>query len=104
MLTRLFDLGLVNPMRFSDGAIQAIIVIAGCFRGFFVHANVRWRLGPFEWLLATAGFHHRRHTMGLQRNCNLRLIFPWLDCIFGSHDLPNVWPPQYGIPEPTAGR
>ncbi len=102
MLTPLFALGLVNPMRFSDGLIPVMILIAGSLWGFFVHANVRWRLGPFEWLLATPGFHHWHHTMGLQRNCNYASIFPWLDRIFGSHYLPNVWPPQYGIPELTA--
>jgi len=102
MLTPLFALGLVSPMRFSDGWIPALILIVGSFWGFFVHANVRWRLGPFEWLLATPGFHHWHHTMGLQRNCNYASMFPWLDRIFGSHYLPNSWPAQYGIPEPMA--
>jgi sterol desaturase/sphingolipid hydroxylase (fatty acid hydroxylase superfamily) len=100
MLTPLFALGLVSPMRVSDGAIPAIILILGGFWGFFVHANVRWRLGPFEWLLATPGFHHWHHSMGLQRNCNYASMFPWLDRLFGSLYLPNFWPPQYGIPEP----
>ncbi len=102
MLTPLFALGLVNPMRLSDGWIPGLVLIVGSFWGFFVHANVRWRLGPFEWLLATPGFHHWHHSMGLQRNCNYASVFPWLDQIFGSHYLPNFWPPQYGIPEPTA--
>ena len=102
MLTPLFALGLVNPMRLSDGAIPALILVVGSFWGYFVHSNVRWRLGPFEWLLATPGFHHWHHTMGLQRNCNYASIFPWLDRIFGSHYLPKFWPAQYGIPEPMA--
>jgi sterol desaturase/sphingolipid hydroxylase (fatty acid hydroxylase superfamily) len=102
MLTPLFALGLVSPMRIGDGIIPAIVLIAGSLWGFFVHANVRWRFGPFEWLLATPGFHHWHHTMGLQRNCNYASIFPWLDRIFGSHYLPNFWPPKYGIPERAA--
>jgi len=102
LLTPLFALGLVNPMRFSDGVIPALVLVLGSFWGFFVHANVRWRLGPFEWLLATPGFHHWHHTMGMQRNCNYASMFPWLDRIFGSHYLPNSWPPQYGVPEPMA--
>ncbi len=102
MLTPLFALGLVNPMRFSDGAIPVVILLAGSLWGFFVHANLRWRLGPFEWLLATPGFHHWHHTQGLQRNCNYASIFPWLDRVFGSHYLPNAWPAAYGVPEPTA--
>jgi sterol desaturase/sphingolipid hydroxylase (fatty acid hydroxylase superfamily) len=102
MLTPLFALGLVNPMHFSDGLIPAVILTLGSFWGFFVHANVRWRLGPFEWLLATPGFHHWHHTLGMQRNCNYASIFPWLDRIFGTHYLPKEWPAQYGISEPTA--
>jgi hypothetical protein len=43
MLTPLFALGSVNPMRFSDGAIPALILVVGSLWGFFVHANVRWR-------------------------------------------------------------
>ncbi len=101
MLTPLFALGLVNPMRFSDGAIPALVLVVGSVWGFFVHANLRWRLGPFEWLMATPGFHHWHHSMGLQRNCNYASMFPWLDRLFGSHYLPGFWPPQYGIPEPT---
>ena len=100
MLTPLFAFGLVNPMRFSDGAIPALVLIFGSLWGFFVHANVRWRLGPFEWLLATPGFHHWHHSQGLRRNCNYASIFPWLDRIFGTHDLPATWPAEYGIPEP----
>lgn len=102
MLTPLFALGLVNPMRISDGLIPVIVLIAGGLWGFFVHANVRWRLGPFEWLLATPGFHHWHHTMGMQRNCNYASIFPWLDRLFGTHYLPSSWPARYGVPEPTA--
>lgn len=103
MLTPLFALGLVNPMRFGDGVIPAVVLLVGSMWGFFVHANVRWRLGPFEWILATPGFHHWHHSMGLQRNCNYASMLPWLDRLFGSHYLPKTWPPEYGIPEPTAG-
>ncbi len=102
MLTPLFALGLVNPVRMSDGLIPAFVLIVGGFWGFFVHANVRWRLGPFEWLLATPGFHHWHHSQGLQRNCNYASIFPWLDRIFGTHHLPGTWPAEYGVLEPTA--
>jgi len=102
MLTPLYALGLVDTMRFSDGLIPVMILIFGSLWGFFVHANLRWRLGPFEWLLATPGFHHWHHTMGMQRNYNYAAIFPWLDRIFGSHYLPKDWPTQYGVAEPTA--
>jgi sterol desaturase/sphingolipid hydroxylase (fatty acid hydroxylase superfamily) len=102
MLSPLFALGLVNPMSASDGLIAFLILFLGGLWGYFVHANVSWRLGPFEWLLATPGFHHWHHSQGLQRNCNYASVFPWLDRIFGTHYLPKDWPAQYGIPEPTA--
>jgi sterol desaturase/sphingolipid hydroxylase (fatty acid hydroxylase superfamily) len=102
MLTPLYALGLVGTMHATDGMIPILVLLAGMVWGYFVHANVRWRLGPFEWLLATPGFHHWHHTYGLKRNCNYASLFPWLDHIFGSHYLPKVWPARYGIPEPMA--
>lgn len=102
MLTPLFALGLVNPMRPSDGLIPAAILILGGLWGYFVHANLRWRLGPLEWILTTPGFHHWHHSLGERRNCNYAAIFPWLDRIFGSHYLPERWPAAYGIDEPTS--
>jgi sterol desaturase/sphingolipid hydroxylase (fatty acid hydroxylase superfamily) len=102
MLTPLFALGLVNPMRVTDGAIPAIVLITGSLWGYFIHANVRWRLGPLEWLVATPGFHHWHHAMGMQRNCNYSTMLPWVDRVFGTHHLPKTWPDGYGIPEPMA--
>ena len=34
------------------------------------------------------------------RDCNYASMFPWLDRVFGTHHLPNVWPERYGIEEP----
>jgi sterol desaturase/sphingolipid hydroxylase (fatty acid hydroxylase superfamily) len=100
MLTPLFALGLIGTVHYSDGWIAVLVLLTGSLWGFFVHANLRWRLGPFEWLMATPGFHHWHHSQGLQRNCNYASMFPWLDRLFGSHYLPKFWPPEYGIPDP----
>lgn len=100
MLAPLYALGLVNPMRITDGVIPMAVLFGGALWGYFVHANVRWRLGPVEWLISTPGFHHWHHAMGMRRNCNYASMLPWLDRIFGSHYLPKTWPPEYGIPEP----
>ena len=101
MLTPIYALGLASPLHFSDGAFVAGILLTGSMWGYFVHANLRWRLGPFEWLLATPGFHHWHHTWGgKRRDCNYASMFPWLDRIFGTHYLPKEWPDRYGIDEP----
>ena len=101
MLTPIFALGLANPVRFSDGLMAAAVLIAGSIWGYFIHSNVRWRLGRFEWLLTTPGFHHWHHSHGgRRRDCNYASMFPWLDRVFGTHYLPNAWPERYGIDEP----
>ena len=102
MLAPLYALGLVGTVHVRDGAIAMVVVLAGIVWGYFVHANLRWRLGPLEWIFATPGFHHWHHTYGLQRNCNYASMLPWIDRLFGSHYLPNAWPSRYGIPEPIA--
>lgn len=103
MLTPLFALGLINPMRVADGLVPAILLVTGSLWGYFIHSNVRWRLGPLEWLLTTPGFHHWHHTFGGKvRDCNYASMLPWLDRIFGTHYLPKDWPARYGIDEPMA--
>jgi hypothetical protein len=58
--------GLVGTVHVTDGAIAMGVILAGLVWGYFVHANLRWRLGPLEWIVATPGFHHWHHTYGLQ--------------------------------------
>ncbi|HEY1885776.1 MAG TPA: sterol desaturase family protein [Roseiarcus sp.] len=101
MLTPIFALGLANPLRFGDGLIATAILLTGSLWGYFIHSNVRWRLGPFEWLVTTPAFHHWHHTNdGRRRDCNYASMFPWLDRVFGTHHLPEAWPERYGIDEP----
>jgi sterol desaturase/sphingolipid hydroxylase (fatty acid hydroxylase superfamily) len=103
MLTPLFALGLVNTVRASDGLIPLFVMLLGTIWGFFIHANVRWRLGPLEWLIATPGFHHWHHTYGgKKRDCNYSTMLPWLDRLFGTYYLPKEWPNRYGVDEPMA--
>ena len=65
--------------------------------GFFIHANLRWRFGPLEWLVSTPAFHHWHHTLSGPINRNYSSTLPWLDRIFGTHYLPKEWPAAYGI-------
>ena len=62
MLTPIYALGLANPLSYRDGMIATIVLLTGSIWSYFIHSNVRWRLGPFEWLLTTPGFHHWHHT------------------------------------------
>ena len=107
VVTRLFGLvplymlglGSAGP---AGSVLPAIIAITGTLAAFFVHANVRWRLGPIEHLVATPAFHHWHHTRTDHINHNYAATFPWLDRLFGSHYLPAHWPDAYGIPEPLS--
>jgi sterol desaturase/sphingolipid hydroxylase (fatty acid hydroxylase superfamily) len=101
MLTPIFALGLANPLSFGDGLVATAILLIGSTWGYFIHSNIRWRLGPFEWLLTTPAFHHWHHTNDRKRrDCNYASMFPWLDRVFGTHHLPEAWPERYGIDEP----
>ena len=97
-LIPVYALGIATPLTPAGGTVSAVLVLIMTIWGFFIHANVRWRLGPLEWLIATPGFHHWHHTLGEQRDCNYSPTLPWIDRIFGTYHLPrNQWPAAYGI-------
>jgi sterol desaturase/sphingolipid hydroxylase (fatty acid hydroxylase superfamily) len=90
--------GIATPLTPAGGAVSALLVLALTMWGFLIHANVRWRLGPLEWLIATPRFHHWHHTLDEHRDHNYAPMLPWMDRIFGTHYLPpREWPPAYGI-------
>jgi sterol desaturase/sphingolipid hydroxylase (fatty acid hydroxylase superfamily) len=95
-LTPLYILGLAQPTPQGLG-LAAYVAIFGTIWGFFVHANVRWRLGPLEWLVSTPAFHHWHHTNDEHRDHNYAALFPWVDRLFGTHHLPDRWPAAYGV-------
>ena len=84
------------------------IVLVATIWGFFIHSNLRWRLGALEWLIATPAFHHWHHTLGEPRDRNYASMLHWMDRIFGTHYLPRQWPSAYGIdaklPESLGGQ
>jgi sterol desaturase/sphingolipid hydroxylase (fatty acid hydroxylase superfamily) len=84
--------------------LPLIVTLAGTAWSFFVHGNLNWRLGPLEWLVATPAFHHWHHTNDEHRDHNYAALLPMLDRIFGTHHLPDYWPPVYGVDEPVAPR
>lgn len=101
-LAPVYLLGLVSTSGGHFDPIAAIITIAGTIWSFFIHANVRLRLGPLEWLISTPAFHHWHHTNDENHNRNFAAIFPVIDLIFGTSWLPNYWPPVYGIDAETS--
>lgn len=105
IVTRLFGmaplyvLGLAGAGSSGNG-VPAVVIVVGTAWGFFIHSNVRVRLGVLEWLIATPGFHHWHHTSAKPLDRNFASMLPVLDRIFGSHYLPPSWPLAYGLAEP----
>ena len=94
----IYVLGIATPLTPSGGTVSALLVLALTMWGFFIHANVRWRLGPLEWLISTPAFHHWHHTLAESRDRNFAPMLPCIDWIFGTFYLPrNKWPAAYGI-------
>jgi sterol desaturase/sphingolipid hydroxylase (fatty acid hydroxylase superfamily) len=104
-LTLLYVTGLAAPLRGSPTLIPLLVVLVGTTWGFFIHANLRWRFGPLEWLVATPAFHHWHHTNDGPDyiNKNYAPTLPWLDRIFGTLYLPkNRQPERYGTDYPLS--
>jgi sterol desaturase/sphingolipid hydroxylase (fatty acid hydroxylase superfamily) len=99
----LFLLGLAQPTGQANVLMPIVIALIGTFWGFFVHANVRWRFGPLEWLIATPAFHHWHHTHGEMTDRNYAATLPWLDRLFGTYYMPKGrWPERYGTDTPVS--
>jgi sterol desaturase/sphingolipid hydroxylase (fatty acid hydroxylase superfamily) len=94
-LVPVFVLGLAKPSVAGSGSAIAV-TLATTFWGFLIHANVRWRFGLLEQLLATPAFHHWHHTRLDHINRNYAAMFPWMDRLFGTLHLPKEWPAAYG--------
>lgn len=101
-VTPLLLLGLAGPNA-AGSAMPALLLVLGTFWGFFIHADLRWRLGPLEWLVTTPAFHHWHHSRREHINRNYASTLPFLDRLFGTHYLPPHWPAEYGTESPQAG-
>jgi sterol desaturase/sphingolipid hydroxylase (fatty acid hydroxylase superfamily) len=103
-LLPLYLLGLAQPTGNTVDLVPLMYTIVGTIWSFFVHANLSWRFGFLEQVVATPAFHHWHHTNdGVEYiNKNYAAIFPWMDKLFGSFYLPKRWPKQYGIEAPMA--
>lgn len=99
-LVPLYILGL-DKAGGQVGLVPVIVTIIGTAWSFLVHANVRWRFGWLEQVIATPAFHHWHHTNDEHRDRNFAATLPVIDRIFGTLHLPDHFPPVYGIDEPV---
>jgi sterol desaturase/sphingolipid hydroxylase (fatty acid hydroxylase superfamily) len=85
----------------AAGTVAAMaVLLVGTVWGFFIHANVRWRLGWVERLVASPRFHHWHHSKEEHINRNYAAMLPVMDRLFGTLHLPaRDWPKAYGISE-----
>lgn len=106
----LLVLGLRQPAADLETVIAATMTLTTLW-AFFVHSNLRWRLGWIEQLVVTPAFHHWHHADESPAvvNKNYAALFPWLDRLFGSYHLPaDRYPASYGanrrLPPTLAGQ
>lgn len=100
-LVPMYILGLSGPVGPQGSLVPVIVGLIGTAWGFFIHANVKWRLGPVEKLVSTPAFHHWHHTRSGPIDKNFASTIPLFDRIFGTHYLPSdELPVDYGIREP----
>jgi sterol desaturase/sphingolipid hydroxylase (fatty acid hydroxylase superfamily) len=96
-LVPVYLLGLARTTGSGLDPVVAWLMIIGALWTFFIHANIRIRLGPLEWLVSTPAFHHWHHANDEHRDHNYAALFPFIDKVFGTSWLPKYWPPVYGI-------
>jgi sterol desaturase/sphingolipid hydroxylase (fatty acid hydroxylase superfamily) len=104
-LLPIYVLGLAQPTGQTVDWVPLLYAVVGTVWSFFIHANLSWRFGVLEKLVATPAFHHWHHTNdGAEYiNKNYAAIFPWIDKLFGTFYLPKQrWPQKYGIEAPIA--
>jgi sterol desaturase/sphingolipid hydroxylase (fatty acid hydroxylase superfamily) len=95
-LIPVYALGLGAPTGVGS-LVPALIAITGTLWGFFIHANLRFRYGPVEWLFGTPPFHRWHHALR-PANQNYAALWPWIDMIFGTYYAPKgESPAAYGI-------
>jgi lathosterol oxidase len=85
-------------LGFSNYAIFAYLVFV-TFHAIFIHANVGFRFGWLDWVIATPRFHHWHHAIEPRAvDKNYAVHLPLVDMLFGTCLLPkDEWPSGYGI-------
>jgi sterol desaturase/sphingolipid hydroxylase (fatty acid hydroxylase superfamily) len=97
----MYLVGLTQPVGRTLDVVPLLVIVTGIAWGFFIHSNLKWRLGPLEWLVSTPAFHHWHHTFDEPLNRNFASMLPWVDRIFGTYYQPRHWPARYGTESPV---
>lgn len=83
-------------LGFAPGALYAYLVFVS-FHAVFIHANVGFRFGRLDYVIATPRAHHWHHAV-TPPDKNFAVHLPILDRLFGTQHLPGeAWPEAYGI-------
>ncbi len=97
-LIPLYVSGLGQPAGHGMDLAPLLLAVFGTFWGYFIHANLRWRIPVIEQLISTPLFHHWHHTNDGAEvlNKNYAATLPCVDRLFRSFYLPDRWPATYG--------
>lgn len=101
-LVLLYATGFASPIGPHPTLIPALVLFVGAFWSYFIHANIKVRLGVFEEILSTPFFHHWHHTRNDHKDHNYSSMVPVMDRIFGTMYRPNHWPAEYGTDTPIS--
>ncbi|MGQ0804632.1 MAG: sterol desaturase family protein [Actinomycetota bacterium] len=79
-----------------------VYLVAYYFWSFVVHANVTWRFGKLEGVIASPEFHRWHHAAEIEaRDTNYAPLFPVVDRVFGTLRRPGRMPRGYGSDAPV---
>ena len=99
-LPLLYATGLATTVGPHPALVPAFVLLIGSLWSYFIHANVRWRFGLLEEVLASPAFHHWHHTYDDHIDRNYASMVPVMDRLFGTFYLPRAWPERYGTATP----
>lgn len=91
------------PLTVIGASATTLLVWAGvdAFFGMFVHANIRWRLGPLKYVFVGPEMHRWHHTVDRDRqDCNYGNTLSVFDWICGTAYVGPDFPSRFGVDDP----
>ena len=88
-------------LGFSTEPLVGFILFQKLYTAF-LHGNLLIGYGPLDAWVASPRFHHWHHDGELRtRSRNYASLFPWIDKLFGTYELPAGFPSSYGCDVPS---